>query len=51
MLNITGGGERCYKSSRREIHTLTPSAVFRIDATEEDVVAAVEKLFGFESEQ
>ena len=46
-LNITGGGERCYKATRREMHTLAPSATFRIDAPTDEVVASVEKLFGF----
>ena len=47
MLNITGGGERGYKASRPQLHTLAPSAVFRVDVPEEEVVASVEKLFGF----
>ena len=46
-LNITGGGERCYKATRREMHTLTPSATFRIDTPTDEVVTSVEKLFGF----
>lgn len=46
-LNITGGGERCYKATRREMYTLTPSATFRIDASTDEVVASVERLFGF----
>ena len=46
-LNITGGGERCYKATRREMYTLTPSATFRIDAPTDNIVTSAEKLFGF----
>ena len=49
MLNITGGGEKLYKTGR-ELHSLTPSAVFRIDATDQEVIDTVEKMFGFVTE-
>ena len=44
MLNITGGGEKCFKAGR-EMWQLQPSAVFPLDAEKDDVVAKVETLF------
>ncbi len=48
MLNITGGGERLYKMGKT-LCSLEPSAVFRVDASDDEVVAKVEELFGFAS--
>lgn len=50
MLNITGGGERCFKNelkerTGREPWYLKPSIVFPLDADAEEVVAKVERLF------
>ncbi|MDR2890550.1 MAG: cysteate synthase [Alistipes sp.] len=49
MLNITGGGERLYKSTLaatgRELWMLQPSLVFPVDALPEDIVPRVEALF------
>lgn len=49
MLNITGGGETHFKNELAAkggtLHYLKPSLVFPLDASGEDVVAAVEKLF------
>ena len=44
MLNITGGGEKCYKAGKEMWH-LKPSFVFPIQATEEEVIEKVESLF------
>ncbi len=44
MLNITGGGETCYKAGKEMWH-LKPSFVFPIQATEEEVIEKVESLF------
>ena len=46
VLNITGGGERLYKMGKN-LCSLEPSAVFRVEALAEEVVAKVEELFGF----
>lgn len=50
MLNITGGGEQCFKrelkeKTGREPWYLKPAVVFTLDASADDVVAAAEKLF------
>ena len=44
MLNITGGGERRYKQGR-EIYHLTPSHIFSLTPSEEEVIEKVESLF------
>lgn len=44
MLNITGAGERLYKSTITP-WMLAPSRVFDLDATDEEVTQEVEKLF------
>lgn len=49
MLNITGGGERHLKdeltAGGRKLHYLSPSRVFPLNPSANDVVAAVEALF------
>jgi cysteate synthase len=44
MLNITGGGEERYKSGK-ELHYLTPSEVFDINPSLEEVHASLKKIF------
>lgn len=44
MLNITGGGEKCFKQGK-ELHYLEPSRVFGLDPDPDEVVACVEQLF------
>jgi len=44
MLNITGGGEERFKSGKA-LHYLTPSAVFEINASVEEVDAVLKKIF------
>ncbi len=46
MLNITGGGEEKYKQSR-DIFYLNPDIVFELNASEDFILAEVNKLFGF----
>ncbi|MDR1671248.1 MAG: cysteate synthase [Alistipes sp.] len=49
MLNITGGGEALYKTTLaatgRELWHLTPSHIFGIEATAEDVTERIERLW------
>ena len=44
MLNITGAGEQAFKSSH-DVHTLAPTKIFPLTATEEEVITAVEEMF------
>jgi cysteate synthase len=44
MLNITGGGEGRYKSGKA-LHYLTPSEVFDINPSLEEVNASLNKIF------
>lgn len=46
MLNITGGGEKVYKAGKT-MWQLEPTAKFSVDATDDEVVEAVEVMFGF----
>ncbi len=44
MLNITGGGEKLFRTGRT-LHSLRPSIVFPLDATREQIVDKTKKLF------
>ena len=44
MLNITGAGEQAFKASH-EVYELKPTKVFALNATEEQVIKAVEEMF------
>ncbi len=44
MLNITGGGEKRFKSNK-ELHYLEPSVIFDINPNEEEVKLKLKKLF------
>lgn len=44
MLNITGGGEQLYKKDKHMWH-LKPSAVFPLNASEEEIISKTEALF------
>lgn len=44
MLNITGGGEKLFKSQHKSVY-LKPDLVLAINTSEEEIVTAVEKLF------
>ena len=44
MLNITGGGEKRYKTDKR-IFRLSPDYIFPLTPNEEEVIAKVEELF------
>lgn len=44
MLNITGGGEKRFKSNK-DLHYLKPSMIFDINPNEEEVKANLKKLF------
>lgn len=45
MLNITGGGERMFKTDAKELFFLKPYAVFEINPDEKEVLDTIEKLF------
>lgn len=44
MLNITGAGEELYKKGK-ELHYLQPTLEFKVTATEEEILAALDTLF------
>ena len=44
MLNITGAGEQAFKAAH-EVYELKPTKVFALNATEEQVIKAVEEMF------
>ena len=44
MLNITGAGEKAFKAAH-EVYELKPTKVFALNATEEQVIKAVEEMF------
>jgi cysteate synthase len=45
MLNITGGGEKRFKNGKT-LHYLSPSQVFDIDPSLDEVKMALNKIFG-----
>jgi len=44
VLNITGGGEKRFKSNK-ELHYLEPSVIFDINPNEEEVKRKLKELF------
>ena len=44
MLNITGGGERLFKTGK-QIHMLEPSHVFKLNAGQDEILEKINKLF------